>query len=150
MLAANQITRRIGILAVTVAMAATLAGCYESSSGSFSRSAAIPAPAAPAAPAARPASPTSVTGYAVVTWTAPTQNVDGSPLTNLAGYKVRYGQSVSNLTQTVDIPNSGATTTRIEGLSVGTWYFTVAAYTNVGVESSPSDAASKTIYSTAG
>ena len=76
---------------------------------------------------------------------APTQNVDGSPLTNLAGYEVRYGLSVSAMRQAIDIPNPGTTTVRIDRLSAGTWYFTVAAYTNVGVESAPSVTASKTI-----
>ena len=33
----------------------------------------------------------------------------------------------------------------IEGLSSGTWYFTLAAYTNTGVESEQTGAVSKTI-----
>ncbi len=40
-----------------------------------------------------------VVGSAELTWTAPTQNEDGSALTNLAGYKVRYGTSPGSLTQ---------------------------------------------------
>ena len=39
-----------------------------------------------------------VSGIAELTWTAPTQNEDGTALTNLAGYKVRYGQSPGALT----------------------------------------------------
>jgi len=86
-----------------------------------------------------------VIGFADLTWTAPTQNEDGSALTNLAGYKVRYGQSVGSLSQVVVIPSAGTTTLRIEGLTGGTWYFTVASYTNAGVESVPTGAVSKTI-----
>ena len=33
----------------------------------------------------------------------------------------------------------------IEGLAAGTWYFTVASYTNTGVESAATGAVSKTI-----
>ena len=84
-------------------------------------------------------------GTATVRWVAPTANVDGSPLTNLAGFRIRYGKSLSNLDQSVTI--SGATTTsyKVTGLTTGTWYFTLSAFTNVGVESKPSAAASKTI-----
>ncbi len=76
---------------------------------------------------------------------APTQNVHGSPLTNLAGYEVRYGQSIGALRQTMDVPNPGTTSVRIDRLSAGTWHFTVAAYTNIGAERVPSAMASKTI-----
>jgi hypothetical protein len=89
--------------------------------------------------------PAPVVGSAALTWTAPTKNEDGSALTNLAGYKVRYGVSVGALTQLVDIANPGTTTVTIQGLTVGTWYFTLASYTNTGVESAQTAAVSKTI-----
>ena len=50
-----------------------------------------------------------VIGSAELTWTAPTQNEDGTPLTNLAGYKIRYGSSYGALNQVVDVPNPGIT-----------------------------------------
>ncbi|MFO1393262.1 MAG: putative Ig domain-containing protein [Steroidobacteraceae bacterium] len=84
-------------------------------------------------------------GSATLRWVAPTTNVDGSPLTNLAGYRVRYGTSAGALNQIVDIGNPGTTTVTISGLSAGTWYFTLASYTNVGVESAQTSPASKTI-----
>ena len=85
------------------------------------------------------------TGTATVRWVAPTANVDGSPLTNLAGFRIRYGKSLSNLDQSVTISGASANSYRITGLTTGTWYFTLSAFTNVGVESKPSAAASKTI-----
>lgn len=85
------------------------------------------------------------TGSAELTWTAPTRNEDGTALTNLAGYKVRYGQSAGALGQMRDIASPATTSVTIEGLSAGTWYFTVASYTNTGVESAPTGAVSKTI-----
>lgn len=84
-------------------------------------------------------------GSATLRWVAPTTNVDGSPLTNLAGYRVRYGASTGSLNQVVDISNPGTTTVTITGLTAGTWYFTLASYTNVGVESAQTSPASKTI-----
>lgn len=87
----------------------------------------------------------SGTGTATLRWVAPTTNVDGSALTNLAGYRIRYGTSLSNLGQSVTIAGAATTSYRITGLSTGTWYFTLSAFTNVGVESKPSAPASKTI-----
>lgn len=84
-------------------------------------------------------------GSVTLRWVAPTTNVDGSPLTNLAGYRVRYGKSVGALDQVVDISNPGTTTVTIGGLSTGTWYFTLSDYTNVGVESVQTAPVSTTI-----
>ncbi len=74
-------------------------------------------------------------GTAELTWTVPTNNEDGSTLTDLAGYRIRYGTSQGSLTQTVSVAGPAITSASIEGLSAGTWYFTIAAYTSGGVES---------------
>ena len=100
-----------------------------------------PPPVTP--PPATPPPPT--TGTAELTWTAPTRNEDGTALTNLAGYKVRYGQSTGALSELRDIATAATTSVTIEGLAAGTWYFTVASYTNAGVESVPTGAVSKSI-----
>ena len=84
-------------------------------------------------------------GSASLRWSAPTQNVDGTRLTNLTGYRIHYGMSSTNLNQTVDIPSAAITTALIEGLSAGTWYFALKAYNTSNVESSLSSVASKTI-----
>jgi hypothetical protein len=86
-----------------------------------------------------------VAGSAVLIWTAPTKNENGTALTNLAGYKVRYGTSVGALTQLLDITDPATTSVTISGLVAGTWYFTLASYTNTGVESAQTAAVSKTI-----
>ena len=49
------------------------------------------------------------------------------------------------LTQVLDVAAPAATTTRIEGLVAGTWYFTVASYTNTGVESVQAGPVSKAV-----
>lgn len=85
-------------------------------------------------------------GTATLSWVPPTTNVDGTPVTNLAGYRIAYGQYSSNLTQSVDIPSATVTSAVIENLSTGTWYFAVKAYTTTRVESDLSNVAQKTVY----
>ena len=88
---------------------------------------------------------TNTTGSATLSWQPPTENADGSPLTNLAGYMIRYGTQSDALTLEVNISNPGITTAMIENLAPATWYFTVSAYTSTGVESMPSAVGSKTV-----
>jgi Putative Ig domain len=87
----------------------------------------------------------SADGSATLTWIAPTQNTDGSALTNLAGYHIYYGQSAGNLNQSVQVANPGLTTYVVSGLGSGTWYFTINDYTSAGTESAVSNVVSKTI-----
>lgn len=85
------------------------------------------------------------TGSATISWLPPTENTDGSALTDLAGYHIYYGTSATALTQTVTITNPGLTAYVIENLAAATWYFVVRAYTADGTESASSNVASKTI-----
>jgi Putative Ig domain len=87
----------------------------------------------------------TTTGSATLSWQPPTENADGSPLTNLAGYVIRYGNRSDALTVELRIGNPGITTAMIENLAPATWYFTVSAYTSTGVESMPSTVGSKTV-----
>ena len=73
--------------------------------------------------------PTS--GSAAISWTAPTQNTDGTALTNLAGFRIVYGTSATALNQTVELSNPSLSTYTITGLASGTWYFAVKAYNTV-------------------
>jgi hypothetical protein len=84
-------------------------------------------------------------GTATLSWMPPTENTDGSALTDLAGYKVYYGRSPDSLTQVANIANAGLTTYVIENLSPATWYFSMTSYNSTGIESSRSTAVSKTI-----
>ena len=86
-------------------------------------------------------------GYAAhvtASWTAPAANADGSPLTDLAGYKVYYGLASGNYTGTIDAGN--VTTCRIDNLVEGlTYYFAVTAYDTSGNESTYSEEQSFTL-----
>ena len=44
-----------------------------------------------------------------VTWQAPTENTDGSPLTNLAGYRIYFGDSSRNYSDYVEVSDPQAT-----------------------------------------
>jgi glucose/arabinose dehydrogenase len=85
------------------------------------------------------------TGTATLRWTPPTQNEDGTRIQNLAGYRVYYGTSTSNLNQVLTISGASITSARIENLYPATWYFALKAYNTANVESSFSNIASKTI-----
>jgi hypothetical protein len=87
----------------------------------------------------------TATGSASLSWTAPTQNTDGTPLTGLAGYTIYYGTSPGALTETIELAIPSATGYVVSSLSSGTYYFAVAAYTTVGTQSAQSSAVSKTI-----
>ena len=87
----------------------------------------------------------AATGWATLNWVPPTQNVDGTPITDLAGFRIRYGKSADALTSTLDVPGPAVTTASIERLASGTWYFAVKAYTAANVESDLSNVAYKTI-----
>jgi hypothetical protein len=85
------------------------------------------------------------TGSVTLSWTPPTTNSDGSPLTDLAGYRIVYGTASRTYTQSLTIGAPSVASASIEGLAQGTWYFAVKAYTAAGVESDLSNEASKTI-----
>ena len=89
--------------------------------------------------------PAPVVGSATLTWTAPSQNTDGSTLADLAGYNVYYGTSPTSLTNKIAIANPGATNYTVGNLGSGTYYFAVSAYNVSGIESTPSNIGSKTI-----
>lgn len=83
-------------------------------------------------------------GGAEVSWTAPTEDTSGNPVT-VAGYKVYYGSNPGQYTASVGIPNAGVVSAMIEDLAAGTWYFAVTALDSVGTESDWSNEASKVV-----
>jgi hypothetical protein len=77
-------------------------------------------------------------GSASVTlsWVAPEFNEDGSPLTNLAGYRIYYGEISGTYTDSVTIVGTASSTTVIGNLPNGrTIHFVVVAFNLHGNES---------------
>lgn len=86
-------------------------------------------------------------GNASVTlsWTPPTQNDDGSTLTDLAGYEVLYGRSQGELDQSIQVTNPSVNTFVVDNLSAGTWFFALRSVNRQGTASQTSAVASKTV-----
>jgi hypothetical protein len=89
--------------------------------------------------------PTPKTGSAVLSWTPPRYNTDGSALADLAGYRVYWGQSQGNYPNSARINNASTRSFTISGLPAGRWYFVVTAVNAAGKESGYSNVASKLI-----
>jgi hypothetical protein len=83
---------------------------------------------------------------AVLSWNAPTQNIDNSVLTNLAGFHIHYWPETLYVADIIiDVPNPTVATYIIVGLASGTWHFDLTAYNTLGVDSTFSDEVTKVI-----
>ena len=88
--------------------------------------------------------PPASAGQAILSWDPPTTNADGSPLTDLDGYRIYYGTSSGAYVTTLDVGN--VITSTITNLTDGTiYYFAVTAYDLSGNESDFSNEVSKNI-----
>ncbi len=94
--------------------------------------------------AVQPVAP-SVAGTASLSWSRPSVNTDGSPLTNLAGYVIHYGTSSTALNNKISLASASATGAEITNLSAGNWQFAVSAINTANVESQFSAIVGKTI-----
>jgi Putative Ig domain len=87
----------------------------------------------------------STTSPVTLSWVPPTQNVDGTKLTNLAGYQIHYGKVSGQYAYSVLVGSPGITSAVIENLESATWYFAIKAVTSSGVLSDFSAQLSKTV-----
>ena len=87
----------------------------------------------------------TATGAATLTWTPPTQNTDGSALTNLAGYRIYWGTSQNNYPHSQTLNGPGFSSFVVDQLTPATWYFVVTAFDSAGNESAYSNVATKTV-----
>jgi hypothetical protein len=78
---------------------------------------------------------TATTSSITFAWQPPTENTDGTPIHDLAGYKIHYGTASANYTQVISINNSGLTRYVLENLARGTYYFAITAFNSKGLES---------------
>jgi hypothetical protein len=82
---------------------------------------------------------------ALVRWTAPTTNTDGSAYTNPGGFRMQYGSSATGLDQSVYLQDPALRQWRSPSLTPGTWFFAVRAFNAQGLESEISNVASKVL-----
>ena len=85
------------------------------------------------------------TGVALLQWEAPPSKVSGEPLDDLAGYRILYGRSSSDLDHSVLITDPATTSYRFSSLTPGVWYFAVVAVNSNGLEGPPTTLATKSI-----
>jgi hypothetical protein len=85
------------------------------------------------------------TGVASLQWERPPSKVDGSPLDDLAGYRILYGRSTDDLDHSVLISDPAQTSYVVDSLASGLWYFAVVAVNASGLEGPPTTIASKSI-----
>lgn len=93
-------------------------------------------------------SATATADTAVLSWIRPTKNVDGSNLTDLAGYRIHHGTSPTALSNTIELQNPGLTEYTVSGLPPGTHFFALRAVNATGTASDLSSVVSKTIATT--
>ena len=76
--------------------------------------------------------PPTPTVSAALSWTAPTENADGSPVNDLAGYRIYYGTNAADLTSKVDVSGAQSTTYVLKGLINARYFFAVVAFNSLG------------------
>jgi PA14 domain/Divergent InlB B-repeat domain len=79
------------------------------------------------------------------TWIPPTTNSDGTPLKDLAGFKVYYGTASRTYSKVINAGNVNSYI--VSNLSDGTYYFAVTAYNVVGNEGNFSNEVVRTVQS---
>lgn len=88
--------------------------------------------------------PPATAGQAILSWDPPSTNADGSPLTDLSGYRIYYGTSPGVYGTMRDVGNVMSST--VTNLADGSpYYFVVTAYDLSGNESGFSNEVNKII-----
>jgi Fibronectin type III domain len=155
---AERVGRFVG-LTLLGSMAIALAGCGNNDSGVSNAGASsagttgstTPATVADTAPTsgsatsatAPPSTPTS--SSVAFSWVPPTENSNGTPITNLAGYKIHYGTASQDYTEVVAVSNPSLSRYVLDNLANGTYYFAITAYNSQGIESTLSGEISATV-----
>lgn len=80
-----------------------------------------------------------------LSWTAPTQNEDGTALIDLAGYKLYWGTTPGSYPNSVTINNPSVSTYIVDNLSAGTYEFVATSFNASGIESRYSGIATKVL-----
>lgn len=87
----------------------------------------------------------AATGVASLNWELPPSKVDGSPLDDLAGFRILYGRNADDLDRSVLVNDPYATSYQFDSLQSGIWYFAVVAVNAGGLEGPPTTTTMKSI-----
>jgi hypothetical protein len=141
---------RIAPLALAALICTALAACNfsdHSAAGTAASASATSSIASAATAATSGTSPVTSTQSVTLSWSPPTQNSDGSSLTNLAGYTLHYGTTSEDYTGSIEITSPTATSYTVSdsNFPAGTYYFAISAYNAEQVSSSLSGEVTVTI-----
>jgi Fibronectin type III domain len=81
---------------------------------------------------ANPGTASRGSGTLTVSWSPPTKNTNGTPLTNLTGYTLLYGTASKTYSTAIPIDNPATTRYVVSGLRPGTYYFAISAINSSG------------------
>ena len=89
----------------------------------------------------------AATGNMDLSWAAPVSRADGTPLSlaDINGYRIYFGASAGNYTESVEIADGTALSTTITNIPVGTYHVVMSTYDVDGRESEHSSSIIKTI-----
>jgi len=131
---ANILDRSIRRSLSALLIAATLAGCGGGGGSSDAGQGTAEAPG-----------PVVSSGSIRLGWDAPQVRADGSPLTDLAGYRIYYGTASGSYSQVISINGASTTSYTIENLPAGSYYLVLKAVDASSNESAATAELSKTI-----
>jgi hypothetical protein len=134
---------RVELLVLAALSAATLTACGGGSGGGST--AAAPGQANQGTLTGSSSIGPGGKGAVTLNWLPPTQTTDGSPLSNLGGYRVYWGTEEGAYPNSVTIETPGLASYVVEQLTPATWHFVVTAVTSNGIESGYSNVFTKTI-----
>ena len=85
-------------------------------------------------------------GAVVLTWQPPSQNADGSPLSDLSGYNIYVGTASNDYDyMEIRLDNPGLTAYVVDNLEPGIYYFAATAFNSSGIESAFSGEVVRTV-----
>lgn len=81
----------------------------------------------------------TATGGFSLMWDAPLNNIDGTPVEDLAGYRIYLGSESGTYNEVIEISNPGVTIYVFDQLTPGKYYVSVTAVDETNNESAPSE-----------
>jgi hypothetical protein len=137
--------RRVGVTVSMALIGALLFGCESGSpdASTGSSAAAADTTSGTTGGTTAPGTTAPAPGTATVSWTAPAVDING--MTDVAGYRIYYGNAAGSLTHVIDVDDAAALTYTVGNLAPGTWYFAVTDYNAQKIESTSSGVVQVTI-----